>query len=97
MDMLLDNEGFAEATDVLVVGDSTGGVATMQMIDDLHAQVRLATRVSCLHGFCHCTNLMDKGLLRAGNIKKLPAISASGQGVWCRILLACSRGPACFC
>lgn len=42
MNMLLDNEGLAEATDVLVVGDSTGGVATMQMIDDLHAQVRLA-------------------------------------------------------
>ena len=41
MNMLLDNEGLAEATDVLVVGDSTGGVATMQMIDDLHAQVRL--------------------------------------------------------
>ncbi|KAK9861127.1 hypothetical protein WJX84_011284, partial [Apatococcus fuscideae] len=39
MNMLLDNEGLDEATDVLVVGDSTGGVATMQMIDDLHAQV----------------------------------------------------------
>ena len=39
MNMLLDNEGLDQATDVLVVGDSTGGVATMQMIDDLHAQV----------------------------------------------------------
>ncbi len=39
MQMLLDYEGLADATDVLVVGDSTGGVATMQMIDDLYAQV----------------------------------------------------------
>ena len=42
MNMLLDHEGFEEATDVLVIGDSTGGVATMQMIDDLHAQVQPA-------------------------------------------------------
>lgn len=39
MEMLLSNEGLGDATDVLFIGDSTGGIATAHFIDHVHAQV----------------------------------------------------------
>ncbi len=39
MEMLLRDEGLEDATDVLFIGDSTGGIATAHVVDDVHAQV----------------------------------------------------------
>ena len=39
MEMLLRDEGLDNATDVLFIGDSTGGIAAAHFIDNVHAQV----------------------------------------------------------
>ena len=41
MEMLLKNEGLTNATDVLFIGDSTGGIASAHFLDELHQLVRL--------------------------------------------------------
>ncbi|KAK9841444.1 hypothetical protein WJX74_005942 [Apatococcus lobatus] len=49
MEMLLQDEGLDNATDVLFIGDSTGGIASAHFIDDVHAQV--ASRMPELQRF----------------------------------------------
>ena len=73
MEMLLSNEGLDGATDVLFIGDSTGGIAAAHFIDHVYAQVSTRTLSSPVFRQAHS---------RTSRKSKLVSILLPFQTAW---------------
>ena len=61
--MLLDRFQLSEATDVLLVGDSTGGAGMTQLTDDLHELVQSGLFMPHQSHLCPATNAVEATML----------------------------------